>query len=116
MLYTHITENTITNGGASATAAISIGAEARNAQVNGHSVQNRSHGNGIVFQGGVSGFQCVGNHISLQISGGTDIYVSTGTSDHYIILGNIRDGSDTSTNFIIDDGTGTHKTIGDNQS
>jgi len=34
-LYTHITENTITNGGVSATAAILIGAGAHNAQVNG---------------------------------------------------------------------------------
>jgi len=50
----------------------------------------------------------------LQILGGTDIYISTGASDHYIILGNIRDGGDTSTNFIVDDGTGTHKTIADN--
>ena len=79
-------------------------------------MQYGTHGNGIVFQAGVSGFQCVGNHVSLQILGGTDIYISTGASDHYIIPGNIRDGSDTSTNFIVDDGTCTHKTIADNQS
>lgn len=115
-LYTHITENSITNGGASATAAIYIGAGASNAQVSGNSLQSGTHGNGIVFEVGASGFQCVGNHISLQIAGGTDIYVPTGASDHYIILGNIRDGGDTTTNFIVDNGTGAHKTVTHNQS
>lgn len=69
------------------------------------------YGNGIVFEVGTKNFKALNNHFSLQLSGGTDLYIPAGAEDYYLVQGNYRDSLDTSTNFIINWGTGVHRSV-----
>ncbi len=111
-IFTKIHGIEITNGKNTAAAGIYIASQ-NGAQVNDVDFQAGAFaGNALVFDG-ASGFQAMNNHFSMQVTGGgVDIWVtSTAGADHYAIMGNLKDSGDTVATFILDQGTGTNKTV-----
>jgi hypothetical protein len=69
--------------------------------------------NAVAVQAGVSGFTIAGNNLGSSPTWGvntTGVTIAAGASDHYKIVGNDFTGAATA---IIDGGTGTHKTVQD---
>lgn len=66
--------------------------------------------NGAVFEAN-SNWDCVNNIFSLQLTAGADIYVVSAGSDYFLIQNNWRRSTDTSTAFLVQNGTGVHRLV-----
>lgn len=75
---------------------------------------------GILVDAGVSYFQIFNNQIGVDNADTANeqkvgVGIATGASDHYQVTGNLNtDFANVTTNFVMDGGTGTHKTVSGN--